>query len=521
MWPSTPPVVLFGMLLALANGCGKARSRAPSESAELDLVPCNPLQNSELAASMSQPLGVARDRAGTLYAMSRVGSRSVAWSSLDDQLIAYGVFQENRALTGTIFGVEDGSDGFALTLSPEAAPTSIRLFQDLEDAAPRGGFNSTTGGRFLEMLPPSALTGFDVATRISPAQLIGSYRTLQFIDGPESADLLLVRSGAASAAPPAVFYGTGGLLLERRVQGGESSPDGASIDVQFLLDGEPASVHVEGNALASVGSLRVGEFDDPLLRGIATPLGLSQLEFRCAAPLRQDWTGTEPSVPAARCAEQRLLFSCVESSASRVEDGALITELAAARVEAIGVGTPPVQAGSCSERIIEVVHDFESVARWARLSHDAGESWLALVSPEAALPFGVGDTLALRFWERAGSGAADPSSELELRSASGELLVWLASADDLSLLQGVPEFEFTRGPESCARVDYCSGGLSQYALDSWHIDGDALHVAYGQQLQQGPFRVHNGGFDVQNATPGCAEAAAGQLRVAVWRATAD
>jgi hypothetical protein len=63
-------------------------------------------------------------------------------------------------------------------------------------------------------------------------------------------------------------------------------------------------------------------------------------------------------------------------------------------------------------------------------------------------------------------------------------------------------------------------GSNQYELDSWYIGAEAARVGYGEAIQQGPFRVHNGGID---RTVGAlrADERASWSELAVWRTSHD
>jgi hypothetical protein len=517
----TLSLCLLAVLAAAQAGCGKARSRGSSSSTDAAaLSPCRPLAQGALSASLTEAVSVGRDRAGTLYALSRVeglvSSRAIAWRSLGDRLIAYPVFREQGGTSGKIFGVDDGGAGFALSLIPERQPTVFRLFSELADAAPSNGSgDTTTRGTNLELLPREQLAAFRTATGSSPAQLIGWYRTEQFIDAAPSADLVLVRRDVTDEAPPAIFFGTGGVLLERELL--SSDAQGELLAVQFELDGEPALLRVEVSG--GPAQLALGGEVQTLLRGADTPLGLAQLEFRCAGSVPADWLpGVEPELRAPSCATAPRSFVCVESSAT-TPGASLVTDLADASVAALGAGVPPEAAGDCALRAAELAGDTGALALWTRLVHGTGETWIVTGGRESELPLRLGDTVALHAWQLPAAEQTPAQLELALRSTAGELLLWLADVRDFSMLQGVAELELTRGPESCARTEYCAGGFSQHALDVWN-GSESVRVAVGADAQQGALRVHNGGIEVQSGDPGCYGAPEPALKFAVWRSPA-
>jgi hypothetical protein len=500
--------------VCVLGGCGSEHAVSPVAAELANELPCNPLQSAELAASLAQPLAVARTRSGVVYAVSQVGSETVVWRSLDEQLIAYRVLQRNSALGATLFGVADGVDGFALTLSPETAPTSVRLFHSLAEALPRDASGTTTAGTELEVLPNEALQGFRAATEISPLRLLGAYVASRG-GGRLNEDVLLLRTTVD--APIAVFNRRDGVLRQQRVTDSMTGSDG-SLDLQFELYGKLATVHVEGNGLGSMNL--AGETIELRLSGL-TPLFLSQLEFRCdPSSMPEDWALPEARapLPAASCpVPGSALRTCLDAPSQTLPVGGGTQELVEALVTEIGTGVPP--AGTCSTWRPEGP---ETPAQlfWAHLEHAGGDAWLGLSTPEAAPPFRVGETLSLR------ASWGPPSwtqtyEEFELRSAPGDLLLWHARANRFSELRGIPEFEFTLGPERCrSDAANCALDVAQFALDSWRIDGDATLIGSGEQVRQGPFSVQNAGI-IRVQGVACADVPDRWLELAVWRSPSD
>jgi hypothetical protein len=519
----------MGLLLALESACGRARTdvvpvaegsdeAGQREGGKLEGAACNPLQSSVISASLERPLGVARDRSGTLYAVSQVGSRSIGWSSLDGRMIAYPVIEEATLFGATIFGVDDGSDGFALTLNPASDPATVRLFRRLEDAVAAPGTGSTVGGTYIDVAPQSALEELAVDTGISPVQLVGFYQVLSGIFGDGRVDdLMLVRREIESDDALAVFYGSGGVLRQQPIIDVCRKQEG--IDVDFWLEGVEVSAHIDASGANGASVLRTSEGEQTLRSTVRTPRGLSHLRFQCVSPVPEDWRPYPPSAPplAERCGDRQTLFSCVESSAAVMDvAGEITVDVAVARIGEIGSGIPPEAAGECAQRVsAEADRDPDSVRLWARLDHDGGETWLAIAGPEQQLPFQMGDSVSLAFRDHRARGGF----EVELRSERDELLLWLGHADSLFTLRGTPDFELTPGPELCSKAEICRG-RSQYALDSWQAGGEARVVGYGEGVQQDAYSIYNGGIDVWNGTPFCEDVAPAQASAAIWKNSA-
>lgn len=525
-------------LLLLASACGKARSnpRAGDANEVSGTERCYPLGHPALAQSLAEPLAVGRDLFGTVYALSRVGSTSLLWRSLDDRLIPYPVIAENRAgAAGASFGADDGNRGFALTLIPELAPTILRVFQRLSDAGPAdsgqsGASGFTTGGTTLELLPATALRAFTVTSESSPALLVGSFRTAP--DGAPAASLLLVRTELAADAPLALFYGEGNVLEQRELL--ELTPSAGALALRFELDGDEASAQISTDRALATGRLRVLGQERNLQRGVGTPLGLEKLELHCAGPVPPAWQRAEPTQPLGppSCTEPAPLFACAVSTGPVLADtGTLLTAVGAAQVVELGSGLPADPNGSCGGRAAALAEDPRVTVRWAHFTHANGQLWLTVAGPDLELPLSVGQTVAVSSWDTPGFSWESWQGEVNVRSAADELLLWMGQDEDFFALNGTTAFDLIPGPERCISLLDCGGAVSRYALaarptagigpDGLPPSGSAQLVGYGERGRLGNYYVYNGGIEAQTAAPLCFAKPSGNARLAVWKAPGD
>lgn len=519
--------------LLLVVGCGKARSNpadSPDPNDVLAAGACFPLGHAALAESLAEPLAVGRDAFGTVYALSRASATTLLWRSWDERLIAYPVVASNQqGAVGAIYGADDGNRGFALTVIPEDNPSTLRVFHDLELAERNEGFAFTTGGTTLEVLGPEALADFTVASELSPALVVGSFRTVP--DDAPGASLLVVRTGPEASDQYALFYGEGTELEQRVVLDWERVENRLSL--RFELEGAEATAGLQLDSAPVTGTLQVLGEQRALQRGLSTPLGLEQLSLRCLASAPAAWLRTGPALPPAAesCAEALPLFACASTTGPRVTgEGSDLIPIEAAQVVELGSGKSQAAQDWCTGRATLLVEDARVNVRWARLESETGSHWLTVAGPELELPLELGQVVSLFSLDEPTFSWLGWDGEVRVRSVEDDtLLLWMGQRANFFELNGTGDFDLVPGPERCVTRPECGGAVSGYALAARPVAAEGLSgvgqgaqfVGYGERIRQGDYYIYNGGVESLTALPLCTYKPAGNARIAVWKAPGD
>jgi len=154
--------------------------------------------------------------------------------------------------------------------------------------------------------------------------------------------------------------------------------------------------------------------------------------------------------------------------------------------------------------------------QWLQLEHDDGS--LATLGVKADRfdlnQLSVGTELSYDFVSAAFNWS--PSiGHLELRDASGTLLLWLAEGGRLEDVAPPAELSLDLGATTCWEASECVGGWQQNALVA-EVGGDAAEVTPYATAELGGLHFVHGGFDEQTGPSKCPDAYVANIKVALW-----
>jgi hypothetical protein len=154
--------------------------------------------------------------------------------------------------------------------------------------------------------------------------------------------------------------------------------------------------------------------------------------------------------------------------------------------------------------------------QWVQLEHGDGSLVTLGVKADGfdLTQLGVGTELSYDF-ASATFGWSPDIGHLELRDASGVLLLWLGEGGRLEDLAPPAELTIERGQTTCWTADECVGGWQQSGLVAT-VGGESEELAPYGTADLGGLHVVHGGFDEQTGSSTCPDAYVADLQVAVW-----
>lgn len=227
--------------------------------------------------------------------------------------------------------------------------------------------------------------------------------------------------------------------------------------------------------------------------------------------------------------EMPLLGDCVESAlvvrdAFNVPGGDVALE---GTVRAVGRGLPEkAGAGSCpfsSEHTQSFGDGFQSSDNatalaqisWVRIEREDGvEATLAVVASGFAFPSRAGDALGFRSHVEPARFAPD-QSWLEVRDASGALVLWIASAGSVAELNTPAELVLSQGAVDLQLSGQCIASWTEHRIEA-SMAGSQASVASRERGVLGSYQLVNGSVQVQTGESRCTDAFAAFARAAVW-----
>jgi trypsin inhibitor len=227
--------------------------------------------------------------------------------------------------------------------------------------------------------------------------------------------------------------------------------------------------------------------------------------------------------------EKPLLGACVESplvvrNPFNVPGGDLAFE---GTVRLVGAGLPEkAGAGSCpfaGEHTQSFgdgspsSDDATALAQisWVSIERDDGvDATLAVVASGFAFPARPGERLSFSLHTE--SPRFSPVRDwLEVRDASGALLLWIASAGDVAELRTPAELVLTRGDVDAQRSGQCVTAWTEHRLEA-SMSGIQASVASRERGVLGSYQLVNGSVLVQTGTSQCPDAFVAFAQAAMW-----
>lgn len=227
--------------------------------------------------------------------------------------------------------------------------------------------------------------------------------------------------------------------------------------------------------------------------------------------------------------EVPLLGACVESplvarDASGLSDGDFGFE---GTVRAVGAGLPEkAGAGSCpfpNEHTRAFGAGYQSADHaaalaqisWLRLERaDGVAATLAVVASGFAFSSPVG--AALRFSLHTETARFAPVRDwLEVRDASGALVLWIASAGSVAELHTPSELALSQGDVDARRTSDCITAWTEHRLEA-SLGGSQASVASRERGVLGDYQLVNGSVQVQTGDSRCSDAFVAFARAALW-----
>ena len=157
-------------------------------------------------------------------------------------------------------------------------------------------------------------------------------------------------------------------------------------------------------------------------------------------------------------------------------------------------------------------------AYWVHIEDESGaRAVVGVLGPGFAWRLLVGDSITVEEHSESGGFGISPSSKLEIRKESGELVAWFGLEPTVDKLQTPPEVALTLGKQQCRGVSSCFPIWSRFELNVQLQGDDAPSpLGYGRRMTFGDFVVVHGGLDVSLETGRCGESQLNRVAAGIW-----
>jgi hypothetical protein len=523
------PISVTGSNIGTSNGDDTSDDDVASTPPEL--VDCDPLARWQRSVQPTDPIVVAKDSAGVVYAVTPFDSNYLVWRSRGNRLEPLRVRGSGSGGGQLSLVVQDDSDEFTLLVSPETNPTDVTFFAGMQDKKEP----DPALGDALEVVAASVLSDFRVAPIDVPVH-VETHASESTGSKDDIEVVLLSPDWAGGYEDFRLFYGTGGTLTEVAINDvvRERSVDGSTL-VDFVSpSGQATTLSYSTGGGASLSTDPASDTWLPLWQRSSTDLGLAGLSFQCLEPVnrRFEASGAPVELPTLQCNERVRMGGCITPAAG--SDGVSNPSLdVTGTVTSLGTGVPPEDATlangdpqgcpfgydgtlrfgdiaqtSTDRTVVDELH-------WLHVEYDGGDTWLVLRIPDLNVSWNAGDSMHLIASASLDFGGAIDSA-VELRDENDELLVWLGQSYTLDELDVPAELSLSTGWETCSLSNTCALDYGYYTIAA-ELGPEAATAAQGEGFDLGDYHFVNSAFQVQTAAFVCTDSSADFIRLALFR----